>query len=83
MPTIPQGGMSSGINHHKLLAEAFLETIDTWLLTVIVGIIVIIIFLLIVPRKVMWIYYTRQVTFEDKTVLITGASSGMGEEMCK
>ena len=83
MPSIPQGGMSSKVNHHKLLAEAFLEMIDTWLLTVIIGIVVIIIFLLIVPRKVMWMYYTRQVTFEGKSILITGASSGMGEEMCK
>jgi len=75
--------MGGDINHHKLLAEAFLETIDTYLLTVIVSIIALIIFLLLVPRKVMWMYYTRQVTYEGKTILITGASSGMGEEMCK
>ena len=83
MPSMPHGGMNSGLNHHKILAEAFLEIIDTWMLTVIIGIIAIIIFLLIVPRKVMWMYYARQVTFEGKHILITGASSGMGEEMCK
>ena len=73
----------SNVNHHKLLIEALLETIDTWMLTAILSTIALVIFLLVVPRKVMWMYYARQVTYEGKTILITGASSGIGEEMTK
>ena len=76
-------GGGSNINHHKLLVSALIEQIDTWLLTVVLCVVGVLIFLCLVPRRVMWMIASRKVTYAGKTILITGGSSGIGEEMTK
>ena len=77
------GGMQRPEINHAVIAQELLKQINFdpmyWLtILLLVGL-----FLICVPRQLTWMWYSRKVTYEGRTVLITGASSGIGEEMTK
>ena len=77
------GGMQRPEINHAVIAQELLKQINFdpmyWLtVLLLVGL-----FLICVPRQLTWMWYSRKVTYQGRTVLITGASSGIGEEMTK